>query len=196
MGSSRAEKETTRKSYAKFVNRSKISKKRQVSPIVDQVLQAPLLTKFHYRRIKHERCTRCGTLGHLANARYCPARNAKCRKCGLQGHFEFYCRTRQAKRPAPYKVTDNRHKRFKSGINLVEADRSDPEPHHTEGNIRNFECFKINDSSKTNYPTTQDELIECLVGGVPKTFLIDSGCKVNIIQGDDWEILTQKEAVT
>ena len=56
----------------------------------------------------HERCTRCGSQDHLANASDCPARNAKCRKCGLQGHFAFYCKTRQPKRPAPYRVTDNR----------------------------------------------------------------------------------------
>lgn len=40
-----------------------------------------------------------------------------------------------------------------------------------------------------------DDLVQCLIGGIPITFLIDSGSKVNIIKGKDWNTLTQKKAV-
>lgn len=61
--------------------------------------------------------------------------------------------------------------------------------------MRKFGCFKINCEELQNINKDSDHLIQCYVGGSRLIFLIDSGCKVNIIKNTDWDILTKDKAV-
>ena len=39
-----------------------------------------------------QKCYRCGSSAHLADATSCPARAETCKKCGTRGHFAAVCR--------------------------------------------------------------------------------------------------------
>ncbi|KAG5887393.1 hypothetical protein JTB14_001583 [Gonioctena quinquepunctata] len=82
-----------------------------------------------------------------------------------------------------------------SRVNYLDPVTSDEEDRHRGDKIRNYECFKIDNGRHSNNPNKEDELIECKVGGIPLTLLIDSGSKANIINGRDWEVLTKRQAV-
>lgn len=137
-------------------------------------------------------CTRCGKFRHLNKD--CPAIGTKCHKCGFIGHYAFMCKTRIGTKrfsnnTTPSYQSHNKRRRPGSKINFIEGENEETE--QTEA-IRDFECFKISGHYKEE---NNDDLIECSLGGVPVTLLIDSGSTVNIVKGDDWKILTKQNAV-
>ncbi|XP_044753909.1 uncharacterized protein K02A2.6-like [Coccinella septempunctata] len=140
-------------------------------------------------------CTRCGKRNHSVPSKECPAKNSKCNKCGFVGHYAFLCRTDlQRKRFSSNRNSShepqNKRRRASSRVNRIEEEETEMEG--TVG-IRNFQCFKVSGICPEDQ---NDDLIECNIGGVPITVLIDSGSKVNIINGGDWESLKKMEAVT
>lgn len=143
---------------------------------------------FRSRQQVKDLCTRCGKPGHSKNVKDCPAIRAECRKCGLIGHFAFHCRTRVKKRPTSPNSRNSKRKRF--NVNWVEVKDSNSPPE-----TKNFECFKINDRRRMSGPNVDDGLVQCVVGGVLITVLIDSGSRVNIIKGEDWNRITKNKAV-
>lgn len=141
-----------------------------------------------------ELCLRCGKPGHATNIQACPAKNIKCRKCGFQGHYAICCKTKQSlKRPNSAVSTGQRYKRYRPGVNFVEAEN--PEDEEGRNQIRNFDCFKIDNTEVIQQHGSSDELLECNVGGIRLTLLIDSGSKANIISEKDWKFLEENNAV-
>lgn len=146
---------------------------------------------FQHRK-QRELCLRCGKPGHAGNIQACPAKDIKCRKCGFQGHYAVCCKTRQSlKRSHPFASTSQNRKRYRSGVNLVEFE----DPERENENIKSFDCFKVDNTKIAKYESSSDDLIECLVGGVRLTLLIDSGSKANIISDKDWKLLKNNNAV-
>nr|CAH7744111.1 unnamed protein product [Callosobruchus chinensis] len=146
------------------------------------------------RRRQAELCSRCGKPGHSGNIHACPAKDIKCRRCGFQGHYAVCCRSKQLqlKRSRPFTSTDQSRKRFRSGVNFVETEYTEE---GNEDNIKSFDCFKIDNTKVIGNQSPPDDLIDCLVGGVRLTFLIDSGSKANIISEKDWKLLDNNNAV-
>lgn len=144
------------------------------------------------RKPSNTQCTRCGKFNHPGNGQECPAKNVKCLKCGFQGHYAFLCKTNlRTKRFAGSKSYGPQNKRRKQGSRVNFVGGEDQESEEAEG-IRQFECFKI---SNPHQDDKDDDLIEGDIGGVSITLLIDSGSKVNIVTGNDWELLNKRKAV-
>ncbi|XP_030750619.1 uncharacterized protein K02A2.6-like [Sitophilus oryzae] len=140
-------------------------------------------------------CGRCGSVRHDSNFERCPAKVAKCYKCDRVGHFSIKCHTKSQKRPQPRSANTryNKRGRFSSSVRYVD-NPDDPESGNNDRDSdKNYECFKLNVAKERT--DQRDELMECCVGGVPVTLLIDSGSKVNIINGSDWKHLKSNEAV-
>nr|CAH7764967.1 unnamed protein product [Callosobruchus chinensis] len=58
-----------------------------------------------------------------------------------------------------------------------------------------FEDVQIDNTKVIGNQSPPDDLIDCLVGGVRLTFLIDPGSKANIISEKDWKLLDNNNAV-
>nr|CAH7714496.1 unnamed protein product [Callosobruchus chinensis] len=146
------------------------------------------------RRRQAELCSRCGKPGHSGNIHACPAKDIKCRRCGFQGHYAVCCRSKQLqlKRSRPFTSTSQSRKRFRSGVNFVETGDTEE---GNEDNIKSFDCFKIDNTKVIRNQSSLDDLIDCLVGGVRLTFLIDPGSKANVISEKDWKLLDNNNAV-
>lgn len=131
-----------------------------------------------------EKCTRCGKLRH-GNISECPAREAKYYKCEVLGHFSAFCSTKAKKRPNRNRSTSSFNKRGRGSkrVNRIKTNYDSGSDH--ADSIKNVECFKIDNREQLSKGATKDELIECRIGGVILTLLIDSGSKVNIITGTD-----------
>lgn len=122
-------------------------------------------------------CIRCGKDDHLANDPGCPAKGRDCNKCKRTGHFAAQCRTSAKKRkfneePKPGPSRDFKRHRVRQ-ID-TEEDRKD----------QSF-IFSINDG---------DDLLWMKVGGIVLQFLVDSGCKMNIINDKAWEYIKNNGA--
>ncbi|KAG5893745.1 hypothetical protein JTB14_001389 [Gonioctena quinquepunctata] len=125
-----------------------------------------------------------------------PSKERQCHKCELMGHFANKCKTKPRKRPNKGNYNSAKRGRMTSSrVNYLDPVTSDEEDRHRGDKIRNYECFKIDNGRHSHNPNKEDELIECKVGGIPLTLLIDSGSKANIINGRDWEVLTKRQAV-
>lgn len=151
------------------------------------------------RNGRNEFCQRCGRSDHT-NIQSCPAKDLKCRKCGFQGHFAKFCRTRPEKRK-PFVPKDDapNSKRFKSNgkgsnVNFIDTDNEN-ENSNGGSNLRNYDCFRVSNTGLHSSNNIPDDIIECFISGTPVTFLIDSGCKVNIVKDTDYDLLVKNNIV-
>lgn len=113
-------------------------------------------------------CWACGKEGHIKTDKDCPARGKSCMKCHKKGHFSVGCRSK-----------DENSKKIKSEkIRAVESDVSDDDGRETDY------VFKLGENSA--------DQIECKVGGVLVSMIIDSGTKRNLIPLKVW--LEMKES--
>ncbi|XP_053691045.1 uncharacterized protein K02A2.6-like [Sabethes cyaneus] len=136
------------------------------------------------------RCFRCGSLGHFANDKKCPARKKECDKCGLVGHFKKLCKTKnpaikKKKKIQQVEDSDEEEEWCAEDARDCESDESD---------IYNVfalksqpgKCLAVQIGNKYNTK------VNCLVGGVSLEWMIDSGASVNVIGEDTWKQLKQK----
>ena len=122
------------------------------------------------------KCGRCGYNAHTLPNQECPAKRKNCHSCGKLGHFSMQCRIRPQKRKLENKKEEDRkykRKRDERKVNSIEDETTSENIHY---------IFNVND----------DATIECILGGIKLRFLIDSGCKLNIITDKTWEMLKQK----
>lgn len=137
------------------------------------------------------RCTKCGYSQHRIGEN-CPAMNQICMRCQRKGHFKSVCRTStsgavetpgpsRVKRPFPSSSATRPVSVFKKPRNVM----------HIESEVN---TSKGNDSDEEELPVyniieTNDELIQCNVGGVNIEMLIDSGSKYNLIDDTTWKTM-------
>lgn len=121
-------------------------------------------------------CGRCGNPKHGSQDRKCPARERECHKCGLKGHYRQFCRSKiKVTTKRKYQESDGKNtnnKRFRKN-NANQIDESQAEDIQY--------VFKID----------EDSLLQCQIGGVNITMLVDSGCKCNLITAKTWQIMKQ-----
>ncbi|XP_035901959.1 uncharacterized protein K02A2.6 isoform X2 [Anopheles stephensi] len=124
---------------------------------------------------KQQECHRCGYSGHLARENKCPAKGKICNKCGGRDHFAKKCRTKQSEnypRKFPrkqdrYYNTTNKRDQENNAVNHVANEKAEYVFHLT--------------SSDNN------TVVDCIIGGVGITAVIDSGSKYNLISKKTWE---------
>lgn len=158
------------------------------SSTVNQIVRRSAPFRANYA--DNNECQRCGSATHESNDLKCPARSMKCNKCGLIGHFARRCKTRAKKRSAGASNNRSFDTKRRKTVNLVnDIDHYSDDDDHEQ--IRKFDCFNVRCDTTSE---TDDEIINCHVGNVPITMLIDSGSKVNIITTSDWNKLTKNKS--
>lgn len=148
---------------------------------------------------KSTECYRCGFTGHRQFDEKCPAKGKSCNKCGGLNHFSRKCRTTNRKRPRQV-IEKTTQPKNELDTNVPMKSRNDPIPTKQtkieEKGIVNYVGPTISDSEPSREyifhiktPGRNANEIECQIGGVSITAVIDSGSKYNIIDGSAWEYL-------
>lgn len=122
-------------------------------------------------------CFACGRKGHIASSSQCPANGKRCNRCKEIGHFEIKCR--QKKRFEPDKRNNESRKRKYQAHLIEDEDKEEVK--------KSYVFNVIQKEKKTNAE------VDCIVGGVPLTMMIDSGADCNIIGKHNWSTLKFKQ---
>lgn len=125
-------------------------------------------------------CGRCGYAGHSANDEKCPAKGKTCNKCGNRDHFARKCRKRQFNRQSRNKNDADRSIVEKLAKN-EDSNEESPKVENTVKQITTTDEYVFNvtagkDSSEVN----------CSIGGIAATAIIDSGSKYNLLSETTW----------
>ncbi|XP_031333862.1 uncharacterized protein LOC116163872 [Photinus pyralis] len=146
------------------------------STVMNQVNSEPGPSYGHINKVEikgrqSNECARCGRTDHKTQDVGCPARKVKCHRWNT--------------------------KRWRNAVNRVDEDDhlSQEREEDREVEIERFDCFKVGNGRVVDNSAGKDGLIEYIVGGVKITMLIDSGSKVNVINGTDWKTLTRNKTV-
>ncbi|XP_070500806.1 uncharacterized protein [Chironomus tepperi] len=128
-------------------------------------------------------CYSCGAKGHLSKDPKCPARDKICGNCNQLGHFKRKCRKRSRFDNESYGYKGNAF--HKSTYN---AKNWKPTMIHniSEETIESNESDK---SKETIYNLNGGHEVDCLVGGVKMTLVLDTGASANVIAEKDWNCL-------
>lgn len=118
-------------------------------------------------------CGRCGRFGHNGGDK-CPAKEKKCLKCNAIGHFAKKCFSK--KRSAERGVDDSQMAKQIKTTENVQWVSTPP-----NGNVTDEEYVLCIDDDDTN-----DDIVECVLGGVVLNGTIDSGSKYNLINEKTW----------
>ncbi|XP_055842044.1 uncharacterized protein K02A2.6-like [Episyrphus balteatus] len=136
---------------------------------------------------KKRECFRCGRTDHLADSKNCPAKNSKCNRCGALGHFARKCQTKIEKRKNTFVENSTfKRRRFEpSKIRFVEENLNCKDLN--EQKSLHSDCFQVTNKEHED----MSEFIDCFIGGVKISMLIDSGSRYNLIGESDWKVLCQ-----
>lgn len=134
-------------------------------------------------------CGRCGYSGHAANVEKCPAKGKTCNKCGSRDHFARKCRKRSFQRQFRNKDAADRTVSEKKN----KSDHSGDDSVKTNSTIKNITA----DKEYVFNVTTGDDgsEVQCEIGGVAVSAIIDSGSKYNLLSEEIWNKLKSKAIV-
>lgn len=135
-------------------------------------------------------CNRCGYQGHTENDERCPAKGKACNKCGGRGHFARKCRSRKRMHPSGGKGGSSAKKTDKNNetkTELTEEDNNEESVKHITVDPEEY-VFNI---------TAKDDGIEvqCKIGGIATSAVIDSGSKYNLMSQQIWEDLKSRNVI-
>lgn len=146
---------------------------------------------------KQFECHRCGYVGHLAKDPACPARGKSCMKCGGADHFAQKCQTKRPKRMDGYR----RFGRPGSGRTFKansRPDNKDDNSHIVKHILDDVADDRADDKTEYIFNVTScdsDGEMQCEIGGVPVSVVIDSGSKYNLLSQSNWEQLKSSKVV-
>lgn len=126
-------------------------------------------------------CFRCGTRGHYANDRQCPARNKVCDRCKMVGHFKKMCKTKAVNRSSSRKQ-DARVRKVEQTVKSS-SDSSEYESDEEEDDLDVQQIFTAGE---------KHDKVTCYTGGVKLDWIVDSGAQVNVISRKTWQMLKAK----
>lgn len=131
-------------------------------------------------------CHRCGYFGHMARDEKCPARGKSCNKCGGRDHFAKKCRKR--KYPA-----ESTAKRDFGGQESIVSDSRKP-GYKDSSTVKHIVDAETEYVFNVTTPDSNGEL-NCVIGGVPTSAMIDSGSKYNLLSESIWITLKARRVV-
>lgn len=145
-------------------------------------------------------CHRCGYTGHRQFDDKCPAKGKTCNKCGGANHFSRRCRTKGEPNRKRNRRVIEKTEQSNDNAETRQMVKSEDEPPYKR---------KVDDTVKFIAAETENEYIfhieqsgdraknemECTIGGVKMTVVIDSGTKRNIIDVQAWEYLKANKVV-
>lgn len=137
-------------------------------------------------------CYRCGFTGHRQYDDKCPAKGKTCNKCGGVNHFSRKCRSKKRPRQVIEKTAHSSNEPEAKTEVKSEEDASQQKRAKAEETVKYVNSadddkayiFHVDNSGHK----VKNE-IECFIGGVKITAVIDSGSKYNIIDGRAWDYL-------
>ncbi|XP_065080271.1 uncharacterized protein LOC135703086 [Ochlerotatus camptorhynchus] len=128
-------------------------------------------------------CHRCGYFGHMARDEKCPARGKSCNKCGGRDHFAKKCRKRKQlmtqRRDFVPATTDNG------------SDDNRNQGSNDVNQIVDTETEYVFNVTTTN----NDGEVQCKIGGVAVSVVIDSGSKYNLLSESVWQQMKSSKVV-
>lgn len=161
-------------------------------PIVNEINK--IETKFYKRKRFDEstqfECHRCGYSGHLARDASCPAKGKSCNKCGGKDHFAKKCRKNKQLTRIGAKRWIGNQRNNGNQENFTEQgptkDDSNTVKHVVDENAEYVFNVTTCDS---------DGEVQCEIGGVVTSAVIDSGSKYNLLSKQDWEKLKSNKVI-
>ncbi|XP_055525274.1 uncharacterized protein K02A2.6-like isoform X2 [Wyeomyia smithii] len=137
-------------------------------------------------------CHRCGYLGHLARDDSCPARGKTCSKCFGKNHFAKKCRTRHPTKPKSYPKSE------RSGNEQTPTVSSKSNENENSHTVKHIADDSVNDYAEYIFNVTSCDSnaeMQCEIGGVSVSAVIDSGSKYNLLSQSNWEQLKGNKVV-
>lgn len=141
---------------------------------------------------KRKECGRCGYTGHDANDEKCPAKGKSCNRCGGRDHFGKKCRSRKRhsyeNKNIPNAANGNKWVKMEdTKEKLITKSESDEMVKHITNENEEY-VFNV---------TTADDgsEIQCKIGGIDASAVIDSGSKYNLMSQATWKELKEKHVV-
>ncbi|XP_062533293.1 uncharacterized protein K02A2.6-like isoform X1 [Armigeres subalbatus] len=128
-------------------------------------------------------CHRCGYFGHIAKDDRCPAKGKVCNKCGGKDHFGKKCRTKQQR------IDKQRFER--RGIsNTTDENRKDDKTN----TVKHISEEQVEYIFNVTTPDSNGEM-QCVIGGVIVSAVVDSGSKYNLLSQSHWNELKEKKVI-
>lgn len=130
-----------------------------------------------------ESCSRCGKRGHKSQDEGCPARKSRCYRCNNVGHFGRKCRTRQNRIDRGRENQKGRIDERKSESSGKRQKREIVSSIENYGNDSEYIfCIEVPD---------KPERIQCIVGNIPISAIVDSGSRYNLIDSETWDFMKE-----
>lgn len=188
--------ETVSEQQKMFDRHDNHSKTQMTTEEVNQIQERSTYKRPAENRINNASCGRCGYNGHKSADNKCPAIGKTCAKCGGKNHFARKCNTRvdRAERNGQignrFKRTYNENKRADA-----ETKQEPPEKKKQESTVQMIENDEYDDVFCVFTMDASNE-IQCKVGGISLSAIIDSGSKHNIMDYNTWSILKSASVQT
>lgn len=128
-------------------------------------------------------CHRCGYFGHMARDEKCPARGKSCNKCGGRDHFAKKCRKR--------KQLMTQRRDFVPATADNGSDDNRNQGSNDVNQIVDTETEYVFNVTTTN----NDGEVQCEIGGVAVSVVIDSGSKYNLLSESVWQQMKSSKVV-